>query len=66
MRHDARVTIIVEKSQPVWCSGCGAAVETAPATWTVQTSPRGTEYLCEHCTRTNVRNIESQLPAEWW
>jgi len=41
-------------------------VSELPVTWTVQSGPRGIEHLCETCTRTNVRQIESQLPTEWW
>jgi hypothetical protein len=47
----------------VWC---GTTVDEPPPTWTVQTSGRGLEWLCERCTRDNLRNIESSLPTEWW
>jgi hypothetical protein len=50
----------------VTCAWCGAVAADVPVTWTVQSSDRGLEYLCETCTRTNVRQIESQLPTEWW
>ena len=48
------------------CSWCGTSVEEVPVTWTVQTGARGTEYLCESCTRDNVRKIEGSLPTEYW
>ena len=51
---------------PITCSWCGASVEEAPVTWTVQSSARGVEYLCDACTRDNVRKIESSLPTEYW
>jgi len=35
-------------------------------TWSVQTSERGLQALCERCTRDNVRSIEAKLDAEWW
>jgi hypothetical protein len=66
VRHDEVVTTSVEQAQPVWCSRCGTQAEAAPVTWTLQTSERGLEYICEPCTRTNVRAIEGQLPTEWW
>ena len=51
---------------PVACTWCGRIADTVPATWTVQTGERGVEYLCEQCTRANARNIEGNLPSEWW
>jgi len=51
---------------PMTCSWCGARAEQAPVTWTVQSSARGVEYLCDACTRDNVRKIESSLPTEYW
>jgi hypothetical protein len=37
-----------------------------PAGWSFATGPRGLEWLCLECTRTNVRSIEAKLPEEWW
>jgi hypothetical protein len=51
---------------PVACTWCGTTADPAPVTWTVQSGPRGLEYLCDRCTRDNVRKIESSLPTEWW
>jgi transposase len=48
------------------CARCGTVTEEAASTWTVQTGPRGTEWLCERCTRENLRAIEGRLDAEWW
>ena len=55
-----------EAGLPVTCSWCGESSDEAPISWTVQTGPRGVEYLCDRCTRDNVRKIESSLPTEWW
>jgi hypothetical protein len=66
MRDDAVVADIESTAPAVACAWCGTSVAEAPVTWTVQTGPRGIEHLCEPCTRTNVRQIEGQLPAEWW
>jgi hypothetical protein len=61
MRDDAVVT-----TEPVSCLWCGIVVDEVPLTWTVQTSERGVQYLCEQCTRSNARQIESSLPPEYW
>jgi hypothetical protein len=37
-----------------------------PPTWTRQTTDRGEEWLCERCTRDNLRAIEARLDAAWW
>lgn len=50
----------------VTCAWCGRSESEAPPTWTIQTGARGVEYLCESCTRENVRKIESSLPADYW
>lgn len=50
----------------VTCSWCGTSEDAAPITWTVQSGPRGVEYLCDRCTRDNVRKIESSLPTDYW
>jgi hypothetical protein len=68
MRHD--VSVLRDAGDrpglPVACMLCGTQVESVPLTWTVQSSDRGVEHLCEKCTRDNARQIESSLPAEWW
>lgn len=48
------------------CAGCGAAGEGPPVTWSSQTGPRGTTWLCERCTRENLRSIEGRLDEAWW
>ena len=55
-----------EATAPVTCGWCGVRADGAPVTWTMQTGPRGVEYLCEACTRDNARNIESSLPTDYW
>ena len=51
---------------PIACSWCGTTVDEVPLTWMLQASSRGTLRLCEVCTRDHVRQIEAQLPTEWW
>jgi hypothetical protein len=55
-----------EERTAVSCSWCGTTADPAPVTWTIQTGARGIEYLCESCTRDNVRKIEGSLPTEYW
>jgi hypothetical protein len=66
MSDDASVTSSAERSASLTCAWCGTTADEPQLTWTVQSSERGVEYLCQACTRTNVRQIEGQLPAEWW
>jgi hypothetical protein len=54
------------RTEPVACAWCGLVADPRPPTWTVQTGPRGVEYLCDRCTRDNLRKIESSLPQEYW
>jgi hypothetical protein len=54
------------------CSRCGAISdddgggEGLPPGWSLATSRRGTDRLCERCTRDHVRDIEAKLDEEWW
>jgi hypothetical protein len=57
---------MANRDAPVTCSWCGVTADPAPVTWTVQTGARGVEYLCDRCTRDNVRKIESSLPTDYW
>ena len=55
-----------ESAPTVACVWCGTTAIGPPVTWTIQSADRGIEYLCESCTRDNVRKIEGSLPTEWW
>ena len=48
------------------CGVCGTTVSERPMTWSLQVSERGTTWLCERCTRDNVRSIEGKLDEAWW
>ena len=49
------------------CGVCGTTVEgELPVTWSSQTSERGLTFLCERCTRDNLRSIEGRLDEAWW
>ena len=66
MADDAEPTGGHGGAGPVGCSWCGTTADPVPVTWTVQTGARGVEYLCERCTRDNVRKIEGSLPTDYW
>ena len=52
------------------CARCGVVGEGPeggmPEGWSLDVGERGVTYLCETCTRVNVRSIEAKLPQEWW
>jgi hypothetical protein len=50
----------------VTCARCGTAVAGLPTTWSSQTSARALSWLCERCTRENLRSIEGRLDEAWW
>lgn len=52
--------------EPVTCAVCGTVVDEVPVTWSSQVSERGTTWLCERCTRDNLRSIEGKLDEAWW
>jgi hypothetical protein len=53
-------------SEPVTCSVCGETAAEPPLSWSSQVSARGTTWLCERCTRDNLRSIEGKLDEAWW
>ena len=49
------------------CHVCGTvAPDGRPATWSLQVGSSGRQWLCEACTRNNVRSIEGKLDKAWW
>jgi hypothetical protein len=54
------------------CGRCGAAGpegddgDILPLGWSLSTSRRGVQRLCDRCTREHVRDIEAKLDEEWW
>lgn len=48
------------------CAVCGAVVQERPVTWSLQVGARGAQWLCEDCTRQNIRSIEGRLDEAWW
>lgn len=53
-------------TEPATCGVCGTVVEERPPTWSMQVSERGQIWLCETCTRDNLRSIEGRLDEAWW
>lgn len=72
MRHTLRVPdetvdeVPDEVTPPVTCAICGRRAPELPATWSSQVSERGRTYLCDGCTRANLRSIEGKLDEAWW
>jgi hypothetical protein len=55
-----------EQRPVVVCALCAAREQGPPPTWSSQTGPRGTSWLCTACTRQNLRSIEGRLDEAWW
>lgn len=50
----------------VSCAGCGAIAARPPATWSSSGTDSDRRFLCERCTRENLRSIEGRLDEAWW
>ncbi len=52
------------------CGVCGTTVEDRPVTWSLQVGAPGARrprtWLCDRCTRDNLRSIEGKLDEAWW
>lgn len=53
------------------CSTCGTTPPadeqaTARLTWSRVTEHGRTTWICERCSRENLRSIESKLDPVWW
>jgi len=56
-------------SGAVICNWCGHMAEDPPLTWSRQASRRVVgleEWLCDRCTRDNLRAIEGKIDEPWW
>lgn len=49
----------------VSCVNCGARAETPPLTWPTSVESGRLQYLCDQCTRDNLRAIEARLDTAW-
>jgi hypothetical protein len=52
--------------EQVSCGSCGRVAEERPSTWSLQVEERGPVWLCDTCTRDNLRSIEARLDEAWW
>ncbi len=52
--------------EPATCSHCGTTVADRPVTWSLDVGARGAQWICERCTRENLRSIEGKLDDSWW
>lgn len=58
---------MTEPAAPVACARCGRQVSSpAPLTWSSSRDERGARWVCDTCTRENVRAIEGKLDDAWW
>jgi hypothetical protein len=49
------------------CRLCGRTSEDEfPLGWSAETIKGRRHWVCERCTRENVRAIEAKLEQEWW
>jgi len=46
----------------VSCRHCGCTVDEPPLGW----STEGDRWLCDTCTRRNLRAIEGKIDDAWW
>ncbi len=54
------------RSSSSTCAVCGLTEDERPASWSLQVSERGPTWLCDGCTRANLRSIEGRLDEAWW
>ncbi|MGB9378942.1 MAG: hypothetical protein WCB04_15670 [Mycobacteriales bacterium] len=48
------------------CARCARTEPDPPPTWSLQTEGGRRSWLCEDCTRDNLRSIEAKLDEPWW
>jgi hypothetical protein len=51
------------------CSSCGTAAppdDTWRLTWTSGIERGRMTWVCDRCSRENLRSIEAKLDSEWW
>lgn len=48
------------------CARCGARAEGPQPTWTCSVENGVRQYICDTCSRENLRAIEGRLDSAWW
>jgi len=68
--RNARATAItygaVVDEDPVTCRRCQRSAARPPPTWSLESEAGQRSWLCENCTRDNLRSIEAKLEDAWW
>ncbi|MET7685843.1 hypothetical protein [Streptomyces sp. NPDC005423] len=52
--------------RPLTCARCGTRAEDPQPTWTCSMENGTRHYLCDNCSRENLRAIEGRLDPTWW
>ncbi|MFE7269561.1 hypothetical protein [Streptomyces sp. NPDC057623] len=52
--------------QPLVCARCGTRAEAPQPTWTCSVENGTRHYICDICSRENLRAIEGRLDSAWW
>ncbi|WP_369172247.1 hypothetical protein AB5J49_31450 [Streptomyces sp. R28] len=52
--------------QPFVCARCGAQAKAPQPTWTCSVENGIRHYICDSCSRENLRAIEGRLDSAWW
>ncbi|MQA25690.1 MAG: hypothetical protein GEU94_09485 [Micromonosporaceae bacterium] len=58
----------LQDQDEVVCASCGRTEHEPPLTWSRQAARRGSSgpaWLCDSCTRENLREIEAKLDDIW-
>jgi hypothetical protein len=56
----------VVDEEPVTCGRCERTAAHPPPTWSLRNEFGRRSWLCETCTRDNLRSIEGKLDDAWW
>ncbi|WP_324787613.1 hypothetical protein [Streptomyces sp. H51] len=48
------------------CARCGTRADAPQLTWTCSLENGVRQYICDACSRENLRAIEGRLDSAWW
>ncbi|KAB1147595.1 hypothetical protein F7R91_10890 [Streptomyces luteolifulvus] len=54
------------RPQTLVCSRCGTVAEGPQPIWSFSVENGVRHYLCDTCSRENLRAIEGRLDSAWW
>ncbi|MET7477727.1 hypothetical protein ABZT17_25630 [Streptomyces sp. NPDC005648] len=52
--------------RPLVCARCGTRADVPQPTWTFSVENGVRQYICDTCSRENLRAIEGRLDSAWW